>query len=117
MDSENFRIIMNEGKGDFETLKDILTADSSQHGRKLIMLIVGKRPAPRSVKAGHYFQGKNGRAFWNLLKEHGILQVPEGQNEDVCLLRHGYGIVDLVKTPGEAGDEPGDEEYRRGMAR
>jgi G:T/U-mismatch repair DNA glycosylase len=87
------------------------------HGKQLIMLIIGKRPAPKSVKAGHYFQGRQGTSLWNLFKRYGIMQIPEGEYEDDFLLDHGYGIMDIVKTPSEAGIETTDQEYRQGLQR
>jgi len=79
------------------------------------MLIIAKRPALISVSRGHYFQGSQGIAFWNLLKEYRIMQIHNGEYEDTCLLRHGYGITDIVKSPGKYGDEPTEEEYKAGM--
>ena len=81
------------------------------------MLIIAKTPAPKSVNAGHYFQGKQGKMFWNMLKKYNLLTVPPNQFEDDELLNHGYGITDIVKKPHEYANEPTGEEYRVGAKR
>jgi hypothetical protein len=45
-----------------KTLADILPQTSG-----LEMLFIAKTPAPVSVEAGHYFQGRQGKMFWNKL--------------------------------------------------
>ena len=92
-------------------------ADILPNRGPLKMLIVAKTPAPVSVAAGHYFQGSQGTAFWNRLTEHGILAVPSGKFHDEALLKHGYGLTDVVKVPRGFGNEPSDEEYRQGVPR
>ena len=94
------------------TLADILPRRGP-----LKMLIVAKTPAPVSVAAGHYFQGKQGQMFWNRLREYGLLAVPYGAQPDDSLLAHGYGLTDIVKVPRAYGSEPSDEEYREGLPR
>lgn len=111
MGPKDHRIRMNDGQGEFDTLEDILPADIAPHGKKLIMLIVGKRPALISVSIGHYFQGTHGAAFRESLRRYGIMLVPEGEHEDDLLLDHLYGVTDFVKRPAGAGEEPTDAEY------
>src|SRR5207302_1843191 len=94
------------------TLADILPNDGS-----LRMLVVAKTPAPKSVEAGHYFQGKQGQMFWNRLREYGLLRSSPGRFEDEMLLDHGFGLTDIVKVPRSYGNEPSDEEYRLGVSR
>lgn len=94
-----------------QTLRDILPKEPG-----LRVLFVAKTPAPKSVEAGHYFQGKQGRMFWNRLKEYGLF-VPTTEFEDDSLLDHGFGLTDIVKVPRAYGNEPSDTEYRAGMAR
>ena len=94
------------------TLRDILPTSGPMK-----MLIIGKTPAPVSVAAGHYFQGRQGQAFWRMLKQYELLRVPRGKFEDEVLLDHGYGITDIAKAPREFGNEPSDDEYREGFAR
>jgi len=81
------------------------------------MLIIAKTPAHASVEAGHYFQGRQGRMFWNRLREFDVLAVPPATHEDDVLLAHGYGLTDIVKAPRDYGNEPSDDEYRAGLDR
>ena len=90
------------------TLRDILPTAPG-----LRVLFVGKVPAPVSVEVGHYFQGKQGRIFWKILKEKGLLQQTTDYEDD-SLLQHGYGITDIVKVPREYKEEPSDVEYAEG---
>jgi mismatch-specific thymine-DNA glycosylase len=90
----------------FKTLMDILPESSP-----LKMLIIGKTPTLLSVDCGHYLQGKQGKSFWNKLKEYKLLIVPSDKYEDETLLRHGYGITDIIKVPRLYGDELSKEEY------
>jgi hypothetical protein len=113
MEHQDFKIIMNEGAGNFETLKDILPPKNTQ----LRMLIIAKRPAPVSVAAGHYFQGNQGKIFWGQLKRYGILEVRGDQAEDSALSANRYGIMDIVKMPSNAGIEPSFFQYKQGVAR
>jgi mismatch-specific thymine-DNA glycosylase len=93
------------------TLRDILPEEPG-----LRVLFVAKTPAPTSVEVGHYFQGKQGKMFWNRLKEYKLLDVTS-EWEDDSLLGHGYGITDIVKVPRGYGDEPTIDEYRAGIDR
>jgi uracil-DNA glycosylase len=93
------------------TLRDILPEKPG-----LQVLFVAKTPAPQSVKAGHYFQGRQGQMFWNLLREYGVL-TPTTEFQDDSLLDHEYGLTDIVKVPRAFGNEPSDAEYRAGLER
>lgn len=84
---------------------------------KLKILFIAKTPTLKSVQAGHYFQGKQGRSFWNKLAQYGILTVPFGSFEDDYLLANNYGITDIVKVPRNYGIEPSDQEYQAGLER
>jgi len=96
---------------EFRTLRDLLPESPG-----LNILFVGKTPAPESVQKGHYFQGKQGRSFWRILRQYRIL-VPTTDFEDDALLQHGYGLTDIVKEPRPFGDEPSPEEYQAGASR
>jgi hypothetical protein len=100
------------GDRDVITLADILPASGPMK-----MLIVAKTPALASVEAGHYFQGPQGRMFWNRLRDYRLLTVPSGAYEDDFLVAHGYGLTDVVKVPRNYGDEPSDGEYRDAVGR
>jgi uracil-DNA glycosylase len=93
------------------TLRDILPETPA-----LRALFVGKTPAPVSVRAGHYFQGQQGRQFWTRLKKYGILQ-QRTEFEDDSLLGHGFGVTDIAKVPRGYGNEPSVEEYKAGITR
>src|SRR5260221_13236088 len=82
------------------TLADILPSPPG-----LRMLIIGKAPAPLSVDACHYFQGRHGKALWNKLAEYKILNVPSEEEEDDHFLVNGYEITDIVKSPKSFGVE------------
>jgi len=109
---QNFRISMQVNGERFETLADILPDSGS-----LDILIISKAPAPISVEAGHYFQGRQGQVFWKRLKQAGILTTKPGEYEDEALLRHRIGLMDIVKKPKGYGNEPTIEEYRQGIDR
>lgn len=108
-----YRIKISSPDGSFDTLKDILPKENI----KLDILFIAKVPAPCSVDIGHYFQGKQGQMFWNILQNYGLLRVPFGKKEDDVLLEHRYGIMDIIKKPREYGSEPTRSEYISGMER
>jgi mismatch-specific thymine-DNA glycosylase len=81
------------------------------------LLIIAKTPAPVSVAAGHYFQGKHGQQLWRFLQTYGLLTVPDGKHADEMLLAHGYGITDIAKAPRPFGVEPSRAEYQAGLER
>lgn len=103
--------IQKEGKT-YDTLEDILPSDSL----KLDMLIIGKVPAPESVKVGHYFQGRQGKTMWNKLTSYEILKKNTLYHDD-SLLHSKIGITDIVKVPREYGNEPSSSEYSEGKKR
>lgn len=108
----NHRTTIRVGDRHVETLADILPRSAP-----IRMLIVAKTPAPVSVAAGHYFQGQQGRMFWNRLRDYGLLEAPAGSFQDDALIAHGYGLTDIVKVPRDYGSEPSNEEYREGTDR
>jgi TDG/mug DNA glycosylase family protein len=64
------------------------------------LLFVGLNPSPVSVAAGHYFQGRLGRTFWQRLIVAQIL--PRGtpiETADDALVAAGHGLTDLLKRP------------------
>lgn len=109
---ETFKTKVSVNGKDYDTLADILPNQGN-----LKILFIAKTPATISVAAGHYFQGKQGRMFWNRLAEYKILNVPFGEFEDEYLLKNNYGLTDIVKVPRDYGNEPSDAEYRSGLKR
>lgn len=108
----NFRTTINVDGQRVETLADILPQD-----KKLKLLFIGKTPAPPSVEKGHYFQGRQGKMFWNKLTEFGILKIEKGTFEDENLGNQHFGITDIVKVPRHFGNEPTINEYKEGLER
>ncbi len=79
------------------------------------LLFVGLNPSPVSVEAGHYFQGRLGRAFWNRLIRAEILPVGTViDTADDALVAAGHGITDLHKLPS-ARDDASDATLRAGV--
>lgn len=88
------------------TLADIWPKDP-------LAVIVGLNPAPRSVAAGHYYQGQTGRGQLLKLADAGLFQHPsEKQFEDVALAAN-VGFTDIVKRPsvGEGDVTKSEIEY------
>jgi len=81
-------VTIRVGGHDVVTLRDILPAEGPMK-----MLMIAKTPTLTSVDAGHYFQGREGRMFWNRLSDHGLLNVLPPTFEDDALLDHGYGLT------------------------
>lgn len=86
-------------------------------------VIVGVNPAPRSVEAGHYYQGSNGRQAVARLRAAGLLPADRGGFADDEALTVGVGFTDVVKRPTpRARDltaaelEAGRAELRRKLA-
>lgn len=70
----NYRTIVEVGRRRVETLVGRMSASGA-----VKMLIIAKTPAPVSVEAGHYFQGRQGKMFWGKLREYRLLTVPHGR--------------------------------------
>lgn len=108
----NYQVAFQSHGREVMTLEDILPEEPG-----LKLLFIAKVPTPDSVAAGHYFQGNHGKMLWNKLKNYGVLNVPRGEKEDEHLLRHGYGMIDIVKGPRNFGKEPRLQEYMEGIPR
>lgn len=67
-------------------------------------MIVGLNPAPKSVAAGHYYQGAVGQRQLVRLADAGLFQRPDDRYFEKEALAVGVGFTDLVKRPtaGEA---------------
>ena len=67
------------------------------------LLFVGLNPSPVSVEAGHYHQGRLGRAFWGRLMQATILPGDTAIDAaDDALVAAGHGITDIHKVPSRA---------------
>lgn len=73
-------------------------------------MLIGINPAPRSVEAGHYYQGQLGQRLWGRLEEVGLLHRSGNQWEDDAFHEAGNGLTDIVKrpTPSASDLEPGE---------
>ncbi|MEX2238489.1 MAG: uracil-DNA glycosylase family protein [Dehalococcoidia bacterium] len=78
-------------------------------------LLVGINPAPASVAAGHYYQGKLGRRLWKRLAAAGLLEAPVPGREDEAFREAGHGLTDLVKRPTRAAGELNRAELEDGV--
>ena len=78
------------------------------------VLLVGINPAPISVAAGHYYQGRIGRRLWHRLERIGLLKDPLPGAEDEAFAREGHGLTDLVKRPTRTSTELTEDELRVG---
>src|SRR3954447_20685102 len=83
-----------------ETLEDLLRPG-------LRAVCVGINPAPPSVRAGHYYQGRLGKGMWTRLRRAGLV-VPSTGWEDDAAFESGVGFTDIVKrpTPSAADVQP-----------
>lgn len=77
---------------------------------------VGINPTPRSVAAGHYYQGNNGQAFFKRLALVGLLPDGPGSQDDRAFAA-GVGFTDVVKRPTVRADElrPGELAHGRSL--
>lgn len=90
------------------TLADLLPAQP-------VAVVVGINPAPTSVAAGHYYQGRLGQqTVWPRLQRVGLLPTGQGWEDDLSF-DAGVGFTDIVKrpTPSEADIESGELRYGR----
>jgi TDG/mug DNA glycosylase family protein len=78
------------------------------------VLLVGINPAPVSVAAGHYYQGRLGRRLWRRLQQLGLLDSTVPGAEDDAFVAAGNGLTDLVKRPTASADLLSPEELRAG---
>ena len=101
---------MAEWQGvEVETLDDLLRPG-------LRAVCVGINPAPVSVAAGHYYQGKLGQAFFSRLRRAGLLPSLPGWEDDVAFAA-GIGFTDIVKRPSGSATEITADELDYGKSR
>lgn len=96
------RVVETWRDAEIETLEDLLRPG-------LRAVCVGINPAPVSVAAGHYYQGRLGQAFFGRLRRAGLLPTDGGWDDDRAFAG-GIGFTDLVKRPtASAAEIPADE--------
>jgi TDG/mug DNA glycosylase family protein len=103
MRTEMSHRVIEEWRGaEVETLEDLLRPG-------LRAVVVGINPAPVSVAAGHYYQGRLGQAFFGRLRRAGLLGSGPGWEDDAAFTA-GIGFTDIVKRPTTSASEiPADE--------
>ncbi|MGB7433942.1 MAG: mismatch-specific DNA-glycosylase [Candidatus Acidiferrum sp.] len=89
-----------------KTLPDYL-----RKGMKLV--IVGCNPTESSVRAGHYYAGRNNQ-FWPTLFESGVVPEPFDYPDDRRIIEFGIGLTDLVKRPTRGAEELKREDFAEG---
>lgn len=72
--------------------------------RRLAVLFVGTNPSLYSAAVGHHF-ARPGNRFWPVLYRAGFVARPLTPEEERTLLRHGYGITNLVNRATARADE------------
>jgi TDG/mug DNA glycosylase family protein len=101
--------VVQEWRGvEVETLEDLLRPG-------LRAVCVGINPAPVSVAAGHYYQGKLGQAFFARLRRAGVLPEGSGWEDDVAFAV-GIGFTDIVKRPTVSAAEITTDELAYGKS-
>ena len=91
-----------------ETLADLLPESPRA-------VCVGINPAPPSVAAGHYFQGRQGQRFYARLMQAGLIPPGSAGCEDDEAVAVGIGFTDVVKRATARSDEVPDSEMHYGV--
>ncbi|TML64160.1 MAG: hypothetical protein E6G22_05015 [Actinobacteria bacterium] len=76
---------------------------------------VGINPAPKSVAAGHYYQGPLGRQFFERLRCASVIAEEAGWDDDRAFA-NGIGFTDIVKRPTSNANELQPIEFEHGEA-
>lgn len=80
-------------------------------------MIVGLNPAPASVEAGHYYQGRSGQRQLLRLADAGLFTRPRADEVgfEAAALRAQVGFTDVIKRPtrGERDVRSGEVDFGR----
>jgi len=106
--AEDVRRRLDQARDDADTLPDIAPKPGG-------VLLVGINPAPVSVAAAHYYQGRLGRRLWRRLTALGLLDDPVDGAEDEAFAAAGHGLTDLVKRPTRSSKELSSSELGTGI--
>jgi TDG/mug DNA glycosylase family protein len=101
------RVIVDWMGERIETLADLFPSE-------LRAVIVGINPAPPSVAAGHYYQGRQGQRFFARLRQAGVLETSKGYEDDAGMAA-GIGFTDIVKRPTSNASTLTPAEIREGV--
>lgn len=77
-------------------------------------MVVGLNPAPVSVAAGHYYQGRAGQRQLARLVDVGLIPEPGALHLDDVALSAGIGFTDIVKRPSKGERDVTADEIARG---
>ncbi|MDT9592650.1 hypothetical protein RDV89_06210 [Nocardioides zeae] len=106
---------LDEGGGRAEGAERALTL-APLWPRRPRAVVVGLRPVPCSVEAGHYFHGPVGRRQLGRLAGTGLFAPPAaGGHLDDAAVAGDVGLVNLVLRPGSGA--PGPDELADGRER
>lgn len=100
------RVLLEWMGDEVETLADLLRPG-------LRAAIVGINPSPKSVAAGHYYQGSFGLRLWTRLTMTGLLPQGDGFDDDRAFSQ-GIGFTDLVKRPTARSTDVRTDEIEHG---
>jgi double-stranded uracil-DNA glycosylase len=107
MDEPHHRVVEEWMGQQVETLEDLL-----QPGLRAVC--IGINPAPRSVRAGHYYQGRQGQKLFSRLHQAGVVPPGRAGWQDDEAFAAGVGFTDIVKRPTERASQVRPDEYEHG---
>ncbi len=110
MPDNHHRVVEDWMGSEVETLSDLLRPG-------LLAVCIGINPAPRSVRAGHYYQGTLGQKIFARLQQARVVPDGRGGWQDDEAFAAGVGFTDIVKRPTARAVEVRPEEYLHGRAR
>jgi len=79
----------------------------------LKILFIGYNPGLRSAELGHHYAGTSNN-FWKLLFDSGLTPHRFKPEDDIKLLKLGYGSINIVGRPTKSASEIKASEYREG---
>lgn len=77
---------------------------------------IGINPSLVSVAAGHYYQGRLGKRFWQRLRKIELLESTSGYEDDAAFAA-GLGFTDIIKRPTASAKELSADEFAFGRRR
>jgi TDG/mug DNA glycosylase family protein len=83
---------------------------------RLKVLFVGINPGLYSGAVGHHF-ARPGNRFWPVLQKAGFTKKQLSPGEERELLKHGYGITNIVSRTTAAATELDEQELKTGGKR